>query len=259
MLHPFTDRNRLRQLLERDPVANVRARNVLFGLHSPPDVRILVDDPERPRAALLTADGMLWDLCWADLDSGRATLERFEPEGPQVVLVGLAEPLVEHAARRFRIVGTTPTTLHVLRDPADFHPDPCAEPVDELAPGDTETVSGTWPHDDFGSPEAKLAYIRARIERGPTAAVLRDGRLVSFALTHDDGSVGMLHTAPEARRQGLGRRVLSSVAGRLVARGAPLFGFVARGNTPSETLLTSLGMRPATRGAWVTIARSGRP
>jgi ribosomal protein S18 acetylase RimI-like enzyme len=121
-----------------------------------------------------------------------------------------------------------------------------------------ELVAAAWPHDDFEQPSGKLAYIRACIAAGPTVAARQRGRLVSFVLTHTDGSMGVLHTDPAERGRGLGRLVLSALVRTLLARGAPIFGFVAVGNAPSTSLVTSLGLRPVQRGAWLTV-RSSAP
>jgi ribosomal protein S18 acetylase RimI-like enzyme len=114
-------------------------------------------------------------------------------------------------------------------------------------------VSDAWTVHDFESQEARLAYVRGCIERGPTAAVLREGRPMSYGLTHADGSIGILHTEPALRRQGLGRQVLSALVRKLLERRAMVYAYVAVGNVPSIALMEATGLRAVQDGAVVTV------
>ena len=258
MLHPLEDRERLRPLYAAQPLVTVRARHILYGMPNA-QVRILVDRPDHPRGALVSHDGLLWDLYSPDPDVAHGMIDALEPPARQFIFVGVAEHLVDHVGRRFEVLVHTPTDLYVLAEPSDWRgPTTGTGPVWRLAPEHVEMVAAAWPHDDFEEQTGKLDYIAACIARGPTMAVVDQGRLVSFVLTHTDGSMGVLHTEPTHRRQGLGRRVVSALVNDLLARGAPVYGFVAVGNTASTTLFESLGLRAVQRGAWLTV-RPARP
>jgi ribosomal protein S18 acetylase RimI-like enzyme len=149
-------------------------------------------------------------------------------------------------------------TLYVLATPADFRPTPAAAgPIGALSPEHAELVADAWTVHDFDSPQARLDYVRSCVVRGPTAAVFHEGRPVSFALTHADGSVGILHTAPAFRRRGLGRRCVSALVEKLLARDALVFCYVADGNVASVTLLEQIGLRAGQDGAVITVRRRG--
>jgi ribosomal protein S18 acetylase RimI-like enzyme len=264
MLYPLEDRECLQALYAEAPEATVHARSILYGrrVH---DVRILVDDPRCPRAVALTHDGMCWDIYAPEPERGRALLAELEPGTSRAIFVGISPHLIPEIERRFEVLVHTPTDLLWLPDGAR-PPEPSAAsrggrrappPVDvqlgALGLEHAELVAAAWPHDDFEQPSGKLAYIRACITAGPTVAATHQGRLASFVLTHTDGSMGVLHTQPEHRGRGLGRLVLSTLVRTLLARGAPIFGFIVVGNAASTALVTSLGLRPVQRGAWLTV------
>ena len=252
MLHQVHDPERLRAFYERAPEANARARNVLYRLRRP-EAQVWVDDPNEPRGALLTQDGKLWDLTCPDPADAARLLDPFVPAG-QVVFVGVAAPLLEQVRGRWPVVVETPTDLYLLPEGSELRvPSSPAPIIGALGPDDAEVVSRAWPHDDFESPAAKLAYVRACLASGPACGVREQGELASFALTHLDGSMGILHTEPAARRRGLGRNVTVALARQVLARGGLVYGYVAVGNTASQRLVESLGMRPVQRGAWLTV------
>lgn len=256
MLHEVQDRDRLRAFYDRAPEANARARNVLFRLRRP-EARVWVDDPEEPRAALLTQDGHLWDLCCPDPRDAARLLDGFVPAG-LTVFVGVAARLLAQVRGRWPLVVETPTDLYLLPEGATLAaPSAPAPTIGALGAEDAEVVSRAWPHDDFESPAAKLDYVRVCLESGPACGVREGDRLVCFALTHLDGSMGILHTEPSERRRGLGRHVIVALGRQLQARGGLLYGYVAVGNTASQRLVESLGLRPVQRGAWLTFRPEG--
>jgi len=253
VLHPLQDRDRLRALYAADPLKTIRVRNILYGLRSN-NVRVLVDDCARPHGALVSQDGLLWDLYAPDPTVARAMLDAFDPGSHRAILVGLPDYLEEHVRSRFAVITCTPTDLYVLADPADLRGlRPADEPLAELTPDHAELVAKIWPHDDYDDPSRKVAYIRSCIELSAGVARLQGDRPVSFALIHSDGAMGILHTEPELRGRGLARVVVSALMRKLVARGAPVFCFVAVGNVASASLVESMGLRPVQRGAWITV------
>jgi len=45
-------------------------------------------------------------------------------------------------------------------------------------------------------------YIRTRIKNGPSAGIRESGKLVAWAMTHDDSALGLLHVLKDYRRRG---------------------------------------------------------
>jgi hypothetical protein len=86
------------------------------------------------------------------------------------------------------------------------------------------------------------------------------------------GILGVAHTLATARRQGHARRVLAALllrladqqegevaAGRLVPGQQHLAAYVVDGNTPSEGLLSGLGLNKAGGYTWLGFSRPARP
>lgn len=82
----------------------------------------------------------------------------------------------------------------------------------------------------------------------------------AYAVTNllgDFGFVRQLVVAPFARGQGLGRRMMTHLAGHFRAQGCTHWGLnVKRDNTPALTLYTSLGMRPAREAITLRVTRA---
>ena len=132
--------------------------------------------------------------------------------------------------------------------PQDFvdHPDDRVRP---LNPGSAGRVAKLW------QPAWPAeAYVRRRIEGGPTAAIYEADEPVAWALTHTItdrvGIIGMVHVLEEYRRKGLARSVVSAVSRELqkVGKRPTLHAFVD--NVASLSLFSSLGFRKVKRQVW---------
>ena len=56
-----------------------------------------------------------------------------------------------------------------------------------------------------------LEYLNERIERSLSAGIYEDGKLVAWALTHDDSSLGSMHVLENYRRRGYAKEITSSL------------------------------------------------
>ena len=248
-LHPLHDPAVLRPLLDADSLATVRMRNLLFRL-CPSDMRVLVDDPRSPRGVLVNNDESFWDLHAPDETLGRQMLDALEADGQERIFAGLSEPLAAHLRADQEPIFDTPCTLFVLEPTAD-PPDRAGDArIVALGPEHADQAAAAWPlgtHEGFD----KRGYLCSRIEDGPTAAVLEQGRPTAFVLTHADGSLGVLHTEPGFRGRGLARAVLAAQARQIAASGAPVFGYVIRGNAAAEHLMESVGLTRVREAVWL--------
>jgi hypothetical protein len=86
-----------------------------------------------------------------------------------------------------------------------------------------------------------LEYVAQRITRGISAGIFEDNKLVSWAITQDDGAIGFLHTVAEYRRRGYGNIVTLSLIEELRSREELPFAFVVESNIRSISLLQKLG------------------
>eukprot|EP00035_Acanthoeca_spectabilis_P037831 m.47738 g.47738 ORF g.47738 m.47738 type:complete len:288 (-) comp8881_c0_seq1:6668-7531(-) len=105
---------------------------------------------------------------------------------------------------------------------------------------DAEIVNDRWPYGSRGTVE----MVRECITERPSAAVRHDGTLVAWAVTRNDGSVGMLHTEPAHRKRGLASAVVTSIVAQLHWRSECPFFYVEEGNKGSELIAAKLGFEP---------------
>ena len=107
-----------------------------------------------------------------------------------------------------------------------------------LEPADAALINTRWTYG--GTPE-KEAYIRGMIRHcttlGATRAAGQDSPLVAWVLQQDYGPIGMLHTEPEVRRQGVGLATASRLSDVICAN--RLAALRAEGLPPPEAAAAS--------------------
>lgn len=86
-------------------------------------------------------------------------------------------------------------------------------------------------------------YIRERLENGPAIGAFKDGKLVGWALTHDDYSMGMLTVLPEYRRQGIALDMTLALIEELRRLGKKPIAHIEKGNGMSMPLVRKLGFQ----------------
>lgn len=96
-------------------------------------------------------------------------------------------------------------------------------------------------------------YIEERILNGVGVGIRKDGRLVAWALTHDDGAIGFLHVLDAYRRRGYAALILQTMADRLLAAGEVPFLHVEESNAASMNLVLKTGFRKDRRIHWIKL------
>jgi ribosomal protein S18 acetylase RimI-like enzyme len=133
--------------------------------------------------------------------------------------------------------------------PPDAQAAPPPPHVEPLRPEDAPRVDKYWPYGGSSS----LEYIEERIRRGPTAALRTEDQLVAWALTHPDGAMGFLHVVEGHRRRGVATTLTNSLVAQIRDRGATPFVHISVSNTPSITLVESLGMVRVEQAEWLML------
>lgn len=85
-------------------------------------------------------------------------------------------------------------------------------------------------------------YIRERILKGHAFGVMDNGILAGWAMTHEEGTMGILTVLPSFRRKGYAKKVTAALVKSLRAQGNPCIVHIVKGNTPSLTLSYKNGM-----------------
>ncbi|EGD74070.1 hypothetical protein PTSG_05762 [Salpingoeca rosetta] len=103
----------------------------------------------------------------------------------------------------------------------------------------------------YGGTPASLRFIQHLIDTFHTAAAFAaDGTPVCWALQQPYGAIGMVHTEPEHRRQGLASAVALMLAEQIEAGGQLAYAYITDENASSQAMFTALGFRQTSATDW---------
>ena len=125
-----------------------------------------------------------------------------------------------------------------------------------LPPSEDETVPLTAEdsHIVYNNSEYKeyisIVYVKDCIQKGISAGLNQNNKLVSWAITQDDGAIGFLHTLDDYRRKGLGYGVTLSMIQKVRNSGGLPFANVLPTNLRSINLLLKLGFKKSKNIHW---------
>lgn len=103
---------------------------------------------------------------------------------------------------------------------------------------------------DFTSEE----YIYDRLVKDISAGYWGDNKLVGWALTHDDGSLGFLNIKQEYRGQGIGENILRQLVLDRIRHQKHAFLNVESQNTKTKKLLSKIGFEFDRKISWIKLA-----
>jgi len=98
-----------------------------------------------------------------------------------------------------------------------------------------------------------IDYVRDCIRKGISAGLYEDNKLVSWAITQDDGAIGFLHTLDEYRKKGFGYNITLSMIEQVRNSGNLPFANVLPSNERSINLLLKLGFIESKKVHWFQI------
>ncbi len=168
------------------------------------------------------------------------------PEGEEKGLLKFSA-LLPHLARPVKSLWgslrESPCYLFALTAQNFRHHD--LDGIGPLRVEDAPLIARNWTHGD------DVEYCRSRIASGPGFGLRKWGRLIAWMLTHEDGSMGILHTLEGWRRRGYGRGVASALTEKIIEEGKRPFCFVLQDNEPSVRLFESLGFQRVAECFWL--------
>jgi len=123
-------------------------------------------------------------------------------------------------------------------------------PVECLKPEDAEIIYAESDYQAY----ADVSYIRERILAGPAVCIRKGGELAAWAMTHDDGALGVLHVRPQWRREHLAENLVRVLIREKQKRKEPLFLNIEPDNRASSSLALKLGFREDKPIYWVKLA-----
>ena len=86
-----------------------------------------------------------------------------------------------------------------------------------------------------------INYLTKRLELGGGFCILNHDKPVAWVMTHDDGSVGMVHVLEPFRRRGYACTLVEAMSWKVRQSGRPVFAHIEPSNAPSLKLFDSLG------------------
>jgi len=125
------------------------------------------------------------------------------------------------------------------------------ELVQPLRKSDAQFIYDNSPYKELTSP----GYIRDRIERGPTGGIYGAGQPVAWALTHDDGSIGMMKVLEAHRRKGYARILTMHLINKVREQGRIPYVHIEEKNVAAMNVVAGLGFVRDRRLHWFEIQR----
>ena len=98
-----------------------------------------------------------------------------------------------------------------------------------------------------------VGYLNERIEKSVSAGIYNDGKLVAWALTHDDGSLGSMHVLEEYRRKGYAREISISLIKQCRELGKIPFLQCEAKNLAAQNLVKSIGYVQDRKVSWLKL------
>jgi 8-oxo-dGTP diphosphatase len=98
-----------------------------------------------------------------------------------------------------------------------------------------------------------IEYLNERIERSVSAGIYESGKLVAWALTHDDSSLGSMHVLKDYRRKGYASEITISLVKQCRAIGKIPFLQCEDKNVAAQRLVESLGFVKDRNVSWLKL------
>jgi len=102
---------------------------------------------------------------------------------------------------------------------------------------EAEYIYSNYTYDSY----ADIDYIRDRIEKDISIGVYHKKELVGWIMTHDDGSIGILHVLEQYRRKGLAKQMLLAIIQQKLEKKELPFLHIEEDNISSINLAKSCG------------------
>jgi len=129
-----------------------------------------------------------------------------------------------------------------------------SEPTLEISAISTADAEQIFTNSNYQT-YTSVSYIKEQIEGGPGVAYHSNDKLVGWALTHDDGAMGMLHVLDNFRRQGIAKALVVDLIRKIREMGNTPFTYVEPSNCASLELIKGLGFVQDRIIHWVNLNR----
>lgn len=121
--------------------------------------------------------------------------------------------------------------------------------VTPLKVEDADEIQNTHAYGEF----TDVDYVKVQIKSGHHGCIRIEGKLVAWAITHDDGAIGFLYVLPEYRGKNYGYEVTAYIISKLRNDNLPVYVHIESDNIHSIELSKKLGFIEDRNVRWFTI------
>lgn len=118
-----------------------------------------------------------------------------------------------------------------------------------LIPEDAYAIQKLHEYSDY----TDIDYVKMRIHLGVGMGIEKDGELIGWGLTHDDGAIGFVYVLPEYRGQGIAKAIVIRIIQQLNENDLPIYCHIEEDNLASITLFEGLGFVKENRIRWFSL------
>lgn len=148
--------------------------------------------------------------------------------GGIVKFCGVSEFVTDYLKSQYRFLWETDCYLYVWN----------GEPLPYECKCDLRPVDGQYAQQisDGTHYHAAIDDIKTCLRLHPSSAAYVNGKPVCWCLLHKEGSLGMLYTLPEYRRQGYALEVMTDITNKVIKQGDIPFAYIVQDNLASQNL-----------------------
>ncbi|MFL0247721.1 GNAT family N-acetyltransferase [Candidatus Clostridium stratigraminis] len=235
--------------LKKDLLINL---NIMGIIENEPKAKIFVDNVENPKG--IVVDNGYFHYIYSKEDNFlEKIMESFNKDG-YYGFSAIEKSIADKIKDRYKVIDwDNPCTLYYLPK-ENLNLESIKNEVRTIDVKDAETINGFY---EFQGPDS-LEEIRKDILERPSSGVYKNGELVSWAVTHDDNSLGIMYTKKEHRRMGYAEDVTVDLAAKHILQGKIPFLHIIERNNMSPGLAKKCGFEECGKVVWFGI-KVGNP
>lgn len=235
------DINVIKKLIDKYKIENL---NVLGRIKYESDWHIIVDNLEKPNGFIFICN--YWNIIFCEDDLLASKMLSDMTLDKNKGFAGILWKYYDIVKEKNEIDWEESCYLYYLNK-EDFDNSPIKHVVKSLRLKDAETVYNYYTYKD----EDPIDYIKECIINRPSAAVFDENENpISWAVTREDGSMGIMYTKKEHRGKGLAKSVSKHLAKLHLDNNDIPYVHILFGNENSVNLAESIGFKKFDKVKW---------
>lgn len=237
------DTNIIKNLIEEDLLACI---NAIGRIKYERGYELYVDKKQNPNYFILKSDG--WLTGYSKVEFEEELIEKLINQ-QELDFCGILERYYKKIKSKKNIVWEEHCWLYYMPK-KEIDKSMIKHKVESLKLEDAEEVNKYYTYKS----EESLEYIKDCIKNRDTSAIYKeDGELVSWAVVREDGSMGIMYTKEEYRKQGLALSISLDLANKVLKNGDVPYVHIEESNKASMALAKTLGFVRDKRVVWFEI------